>query len=82
MKDLEDFTAKIDEAKEESKQACEKVMNDLSNFTEKLCETEKEKKALDEAFAGIKGVEIGNVRDRLMEKVQKEIEKMESEPVV
>ena len=40
------------------------------------------KKALDEAFAGIKGVEIGNVRDRYMEKVQKEIEKMESEPVV
>ena len=40
------------------------------------------KKALDEAFAGVKGVEIGNVRDRLMEKVQKEIEKMESEPVV
>lgn len=33
------------------------------------------KKALDEAFAGVKGVEIGNVRDRLMEKVQKEIEK-------
>lgn len=40
------------------------------------------KKALDEAFAGVKGVEIGNVRDRLIEKVQKEIEKMESEPVV
>ena len=40
------------------------------------------KKALDEAFAGVKGVEIGDVRDRLMEKVQKEIEKMESEPVV
>lgn len=40
------------------------------------------KKALDEAFANVKGVEIGNVRDRLMEKVQKEIEKMESEPVV
>ena len=40
------------------------------------------KKALDEAFAGIKGVEIGNVRDRYMEKVQKEIEKIESEPVV
>jgi hypothetical protein len=40
------------------------------------------KKALDEAFAGVKGVEIGNVRDRYMEKVQKEIEKIESEPVV
>lgn len=40
------------------------------------------KKALDEAFANVKGVEIGNVRDMLMEKVQKEIEKMESEPVV
>ena len=40
------------------------------------------KKALDEAFANVKGVEIGNVRDRYMEKVQKEIEKMESEPVV
>jgi hypothetical protein len=40
------------------------------------------KKALDEAFANVKGVEIGNVRDRYMEKVQKEIEKIESEPVV
>ena len=40
------------------------------------------KKALDEAFAGVDGVLISNVRDVLMEKVQKEIEKIESEPVV
>ena len=40
------------------------------------------KKALDEAFACVKGVEIGNVRDRFMEKVQQEIEKIEKEPVV
>ena len=40
------------------------------------------KKALDEAFAGVKGVEISNVRDRFMEKVQQEIEKIEKEPVV
>ena len=40
------------------------------------------KKALDEAFAGVKGVKIGNVRDMLMEEVQKEIERFENEPVV
>ena len=40
------------------------------------------KKALDEAFAGVKGVKIGNVRDMLMEEVKMEIERFESEPVV
>ena len=40
------------------------------------------KKALDEAFAGNKHVSIGNVRDLIMEMVQKEIEKIENEQVV
>lgn len=39
------------------------------------------KNALEKAFKDIKGVDIGNVRDRYMERVEREIENIEKEAI-